>query len=522
MKKNINIYIAFIIPIILTIIIHIYAFPFPKAYLDEFKQYDDMRNFYDNKIFPTLGTKMTNAALEHTPRMPGGFYYILYSFLYKISNENDTLLRLLFMILCMIVLFLFICWTYKRFGKYTAAILSALLLCNAYLFFASIDIYNPNVVIYLSFIFMILFYEYVIDGKYSYISALLMFPIIALMAQCHFTLFFSMVPSLIVYHIIRFKKLTKKYIIPILISVFISFLIYLPYLIAEIKNGFLNTSLMLSMRGSSIFIGLPQIYAMILFPTTEISIFYGRSSAISYFWLHNNRLIIFEALILIISTLLSVYAIFFSIRKLVLNKYKENITSDTIMKEGIILYLLYIPVTLLTFFILKSYPGTFHYIYSAFALSFIPIITLIKYIENKNINLKNALIIFSILFSISSSFHIIRTVNIFIAPFTYKNQKELVSAIVNDSKGESFYIDTVRDKNDKELLYALAANRYGFKDKWNIDTNSKLVYFIYDRNMYFHNSKWNDVKDGKNKLIPENAIKIWGDDALAVYRYIKN
>lgn len=522
MKKNIIIYLAFIIPIILTIIIHVYGFPIPKAYLDEFKQYDDMRNFYDNGIFPTLGTKMTNAALEHTPRMPGGFYYILYSFLYKISNENDTFMRLSFMILCMIILFLFIFWLYKRFGKYTAVVLSGFLLCNAYLFFSSTDIYNPNVVIYLSFIFIILFYEYVIDSKYSYISALFMFPIIALMAQCHFALFFSMVPSLIVYHIIRFKKITKKYIIPISISVFISFLIYLPYLISEIKNGFYNTSLMLLIKEGGRFIGLPQIYSMILFPTTEISIFYGRTSGILYFWLHNNTIFIFEALILLISVLFSVYSIFFSIKRLIVNKNSENTITDIILREGMILYLTYIPVTLLTFFVLKSYPGTFHYIYNAFALSFIPIITLVKHIENKSGNLKNLLMIFSILFSLSSSFHVIRTIDIFIAPFTYDNQKDLVSSIVNDSKGESFYIDTVRDKDDKKLLYTLAANRYGFKDQWNMDENSKLIYFIYDRNIYFNSSKWNDIKEGKNKSIPENSVKIWGDDALAVYKYIKD
>ena len=522
--KNTIIYITFIIPILLSILIHIYGFDKAKADFDQFKQYDDMRNYYDNKIFPTLGTKMWNADLDSTPRMPGGFFYIVYTNLYKLSGENFNLTRLYFMFLTTIILFVFLFWLYKRFGKYITAVFLALIICNAYLFFANIDIYNPNLVIFLSFIFLILFCEYVADSKYSFISALLMFPLLALMAQCHFAIFFSIVPSLIVYHIIRFKKLTKKYIMPLIASVFISFLFYLPYLISEIQNGFLNTISMLSFREGGKLVGLPQIYCMFIYPTTEMSIFYGRTNAILYFWFKNNYAFIFEALILILSALFSIYALFFAVKKIFSNTFKNSKDiKDIMLKESMILYLIYIPTTILVFVIAKSKPGTFHYIYNAFALSFIPIIILIKYIfENKSVKYKNILSLFAISISLSFSLQIVRTINLYTYPYNYDNHKKLLYSIIEDANGESFRIESIRIQPIVNSMYKLVSAMYNESDKWNVDENSKLTYFIFDKNMYFFEGKWDDIKDGKNKPIPQNSIKIWGDDNLAVYKYIED
>lgn len=523
MNKNIFIYSAFIIPIILTIIIHIYGIPRAKADFDQFKQYDDMLTFYDNNVFPTMGTKMWSADADYTPRMPGGFYYIVYTLLYKITYENFTLSRIVFIILCLLSLALFLFWLYKRFGKYITSVFSALILCNAYLFFASTDIYNPNIMIYLSFILLMLFCEYVIDGKYSYVSALFMYPVIALMAQCHFAVFFSIVPSLLVYHIIRFKKLTKKYIVPLLLSVFISFLLYLPYLINEINNGFSNTLSMLSFRGGGKIIAFPQIYCMLIYPTTEMSIFYGRDSAILYFWFKNNPFLFFEALMLLATAVFSIAALVFSVKKTFSKNNQSNDIKDIMLRESMILYLIYIPTTLFVFFAVNSKPGTFHYIYNAFALSFVPILILLRSIEQgKLIKLKTILPIFAILVSVSFSLQIVRAINLYMSPYNYDNHRALMEAVLNDSNGEQFNIEAIRTVSTVRDIYELASDMYGIKDKWNMNENAKLTYFIYMRDMYFFENKWEDVKNDRNKPIPENSVKIWGNDALAVYKYIKD
>lgn len=523
MKKNIILYSAFIIPIILTIIIHIYGFPRAKADFDQFKQYDDMVTLYNMNSIPVLGTKMWNADADYTPRMPGGFYYILYTFIYRITNDNFFISRIVFMFLCFVVLFVFLLWLYKRFGKYITAVFTALLLCNAYLFFASIDIYNPNPMIYLSFILLILFCEYVSDGKYSYVSALFMFPIIALMAQCHFAVFFSIVPSLIVYHIIRFKTLTKKYIVPLLISVFISFLLYLPYLISEINNGFSNTLSMLSFREGGKLVGLPQIYCMLIYPTTEMSIFYGRTNAILYFWFKDNPFLVFMALMLLLTAVFSITSFVFSAKKVFTKNNQSFDIRDIMLRESMILYLIYIPTTLLVFFIAKSKPGTFHYIYNAFALSFVPILILTKYIEEgRFMKLKTFLPIFAIFVSIALSLHIFRTINLYTKQYSYDNHKALMQSIINDSNGEDFDLNTIRTISTIKEMYKFASIMYGISDEWNMNEEAKLTYFIFNRDMYFFTGKWTDVKEGKNKPIPEDAVKIWGDDVLAVYRYMKD
>ena len=104
------------------------------------------------------------------------------------------------------------------------------------------------------------------------------FPLEALMAQGHIAVFFSIVPTTIIYLIIRYKR-TLKYIKAHLIGVFIAFLTYLPYLISEIKNGFFNTNLMLNMQSSSNFKGLPQVYSVLIFPTNELSVLYGTKAS---------------------------------------------------------------------------------------------------------------------------------------------------------------------------------------------------------------------------------------------------
>ncbi len=87
------------------------------------------------------------------------------------------------------------------------------------------------------------------DKKIKQISAVFIFPILAVMAQGHFAVFFSMVPTMIIYLIIRFKN-TRKYLLYWCFGVFISFLLYMPYLIQELQSGFNNIKLAMNIRSS--------------------------------------------------------------------------------------------------------------------------------------------------------------------------------------------------------------------------------------------------------------------------------
>nr|WP_297296810.1 hypothetical protein [uncultured Brachyspira sp.] len=268
MKKLIII--SILVSIFCAIFIHIYAFNKTAVYIDPIYHLYDMKQYYDTKTIPVVGNRLMNPeyVTDNTTyaRIPGGFYYIVYLLCYTLGGASVAGARIIYIILCAVILILFLFWIYKRFSIYLCAILSALILTNGYVMFSSNDFWNPNVPLMLSFILLIIFSEYVSNNneKLVFTSAMLIFPIEALMAQGHIAVFFSVVPTTIVYLIIRYKR-TLKYIKAHLLGVFIAFLTYLPYLISEIKNGFFNTNLMLNMQSSSVFKGLPQVYSILIF-----------------------------------------------------------------------------------------------------------------------------------------------------------------------------------------------------------------------------------------------------------------
>lgn len=112
---------------------------------------------------------------------------------------------------------------------------------NPYFIISLTDLWNPNLALIFSFLLFIFLYEY-IDSKNENIvrfSVVIIFPIIALISQLHFFTFFSVVPTIIIYLLIRFKR-TKQYLTFWVIGVFLSFLQYVPYLMYELQSGFLN------------------------------------------------------------------------------------------------------------------------------------------------------------------------------------------------------------------------------------------------------------------------------------------
>ena len=160
------------------------------------------------------------------------------------------------------IIFIFIFWIYKKLGFFIPVIAYVFIFFNGYTLKATTDFWNPSLVLILSFILYILLYEYISEDndKNKKLSAIFLFPILAIMGQSHFATFFSMTPTLIIYLIIRFKN-TKKYLLYWALGIFISFLLYLPYLITEIQNNFNNMNLILNTRDSLNKFLFPQIYA---------------------------------------------------------------------------------------------------------------------------------------------------------------------------------------------------------------------------------------------------------------------
>lgn len=352
---------SIVVSFISTIFIHFYAFNRTAIYIDPIYHLYDMKQYYETKTIPVVGNRLMNPqyVTDNTTyaRIPGGFYYILYLLCYTLGGASIVGARIIYIILCALILILFLFWIYKRFSLYICAILSALILTNGYVIFASNDFWN-----------------------------------------------------------------------------------------------------LISLAGF-------------------------------------------------------IYAIIFLI------KSKKTKLENIIEKEIFIFYLLFIPATCFTFFIFKSAPGTFRYLYGIFAFSFITIIILFnELLKNKN----KLLLIYVILLTLNSInmafLHMPRYYNLFEAPYTEKAFRNILTAISKDACGKPFKIIPYDDNYFDNMQLSYFPNL-----DWNRDDNSQLTYFIYYEveNIRLKTTGKSKPYDDILNNLPNGAKLIAGDDKLKVYRYIE-
>ncbi|MEI0610966.1 hypothetical protein [Brachyspira pilosicoli] len=435
LNKKLNIISIFIIT--LSIIINIYTslsiIPY-RSTADDFQHFYDMHKWYEKQIIPYTGTRFqlcdTYKEEFTMPRVPGGIYYITYTLFYKIANENLYVAKIINYIFSLSIILIFLFWLFKRFGLIITSFMSVLVLCNGYVIRALTLFWNPNLALIFSFIFFIFLFEYICaDNELkTKLSAIFMFPALAIMAQGHFSVFFSIVPTMIIYLIIKYKK-TFKYILYFVIGIFISFLLYLPYLVYEIKNNFYNTYLILEKKSSISNIGFPQYQAFILFPTNEMSAIYIKNlDNILNFWF-SEPAFIFGFVFLLLSLIFSAICLIGSFYILFNKKYNLNNIESTI-KEIFKILLLSMIVSTIFFLIAPPSSSSFHYLYGIFAISYSYILLFIVKYKNIIINKKN--ILYSLLiFFILNTFAMSLTIKRYINKYELKNNIEMNKQINN-------------------------------------------------------------------------------------------
>lgn len=518
MKLNKYLLLLIIVSVVVCISISFYAVDKRFIGKDQESHFYDMKKYYENKEFPTMGARFISTDAETSPKVPGGFYYILYILFYSIGN-NAKIINLIFNL---IILFIFMFWMYKKFGIFILAMMTPIIMLNGYLIMAMTDFWNPNVTLIFSLLLFIFLYEYLDknnNDKIVKISAVVIFPILALMAQGHMVTFFSMIPTLIVYLIIRFKR-TKNYLLFWIIGVFISFLLYLPYLLNEIKTGFSNVQYAMNMRGGLSSIPFPQVYALILFPTNEISALFGtRTGSIIYYWFSKPIYfygLIFLALSIIFSAFVFIRYFIFLIKRKQINDNKESI-----LKELIFILFLFIPVTIISFIVFKSKSGTFHYLYSVYSVSFTPI--LLFFIQNEN-KLKNSRKYFNItvillllnLFAMSGE--LIRYWKLFEEPRNYRSFSNLLDILEKDSNGEDIKIyDTfsgVFSGQHKDIF-----DTYFPDNKLRYSDNAELTYIIKD-NIVEKNWDSNRNANEMKYVTDNNAVIVTNTKGFTIYKFL--
>ena len=486
-NKKIFFYLSLIILLLslsLTIFNRVYSFKRAGAPYDDFlSHFYDMKKYYENKTIPVTGARLFMMPLdnESAPRVPGGFFYIHYLLTYKLANENITAMRIINLITMLLPVLIFLFWVYKRFGISILAIMSVFTLFNIYYVFTNSIFYNPNLTLVLSFLLIPIIAEYMANTKYSNVAAMMFFPVLALMGQSHFAVYYGIVPTVILYLIVRYK-ITIKHIKYILLGVFISFLTYLPYLISEIQNGFQNTNKMfiLSSTAERNVFPFPQVHFLFMFPTNEFSVMYYAKhfDRIMSFYLNDNPYYIFSLIVLVLSIIVVLAAFIYSIIHFIKNK-KWKIDSNTnntemVINELFILFLLYFPATIFTTIFGGGVAGQTRYQYGGFGLSFVPIIYFLYYLIFKN-NYKalNCVAIFSILSAIAMNFNIIVYYQKIHEPYRWTDYIESVYSITKDANGMNFKIENASGYfNDMGRAYSK-------KDSWkNVASNESITYYL--------------------------------------------
>lgn len=546
MNKNLNK--ILIVLLSLSIIISVFSsFYFQKdAFLsnDNEQHFYDMRRGYDTKIIPHTGARLVTSGKiidENAVRVPGAGFYARFISLYSLSNGNYYTARILDVSLYLIILFIFLIWIYFRFGLMAFSILAAFIGVNCVFFEAVTSFTNPNPVVSFSFLFVIFFAEYLRDCKYSKVFAALLFPILAIMGQFHFAVYYGIVPTLIIYLIIRFNY-SKKYFAYLFLGVFISFLLYLPYLIVEIQNGFENSLRMINLSKEytvPFYKRFPQISAQIVFTTFTLNKF-DVKTILNFWGIVSPLMIIIIAVSYIIAASSFIVSFICIILKKDINKdiFKEvKFKNDKLLKELLFFYFLYIPIAIICPMVLKGKGGGYVYHFSMFAMSFFTILLFANYLYYKKPKLFNYFIIFMFIHIFAVSWHYYKQNYKF--SLIGKKQRltyDIVKHIGLNANGESFKLYS-RDIFDYAAWLFLNEKENTISENHNIEyliienTNSVLYRFndddrIKEREphkaltLYYWYSPVNkpNTKDTSGDFDLNNSILIYTNELFGVYK----
>ena len=379
----------------------------PKG-MDGKYQFYQLNQYVNQKKFPIEGVFLNSPETydsEDNARIPGGYFYISYIAKYFIGGKTFEGARFVNLITTVLLGAIFLFWVYRRFGLTTFAIMTALMSANVYFLGAGNSTWNPNITLGFSFLFLPVLYEYIYaeSKNKKIICGILLFPILALIAQCHFSNFFSMIPALIIFLITRWKKDTKKNLIPLAAGVFISFLTYLPYLIYQIQNNF-GGILKILKRKSEVdamtIIQPPQIYSILLFVTNESGNKYvgGLKDILNHYFGNNSFIYIYIFAFYILSIALAIFILIYSYKHFFTKKMTtENERETNALKDLMIFYLVYIIASIVFYMLANIGAGRPHYFYSSFTLGFIPIIYFIENIKSTKPKYLNYIFLYAFL-----------------------------------------------------------------------------------------------------------------------------
>ncbi|MBI4979492.1 MAG: hypothetical protein HZC28_18590 [Spirochaetes bacterium] len=448
--------------------------------LDNIYHYAEVSKLYENGKFFATGTSMSGMGA----RVPGGMYYYIMLGIFAISKSLFAL-RLFSCICAFAFAALFIETVYKKAGAPIALFLSLILLGNPFFLNIASEVWNANYALLPNLLLILLFIRCG-EGTSSSVVSFLLLPVLTIAGQIHFSNVFVAGPLTILWCLYYRKNIRW---LPFFLGAVTACILYLPYLAAELQNGFHNTRLMLgvSKLGKTSF-SLPQIYCWFIFPTNEMSYLISQKAGdIIRFYMKDNPVgilhLVLNVIVLLGSAAANIITVIAAVPSL-RARFLQNYVLPKFLQLLLFLGYMTAAVILVVFSVLKLPPAEWHYFYFIFALTFAPLLIAFSVAHTYLKRWVTPLYAFYVanfiaLIALNLIFTAVRYV-----PSNMKNSIAMVRAISEDAHDKSFFIVTADYVQFPEAGYGAF--------------NTPPLYRGIAE--FFAHVPWNERYDGKNEL----------------------
>lgn len=484
--------------------------------MDNLLHFTEIERFVNSKTIPVTGASMSGLPAK----VPGAMYYYPLMAVYAWSHSFIAL-RILSIFMGLVFAALFIASIRKFIGNSHAALAAMAVLCNPFFLTAASDFWNANFIFPALILLLAALIRIGTTGTQSWHTAFII-PLAAIMAQIHVATLFIVPPLVMIYLLRHYRTWCWRYL---LLGLAGGFLLYLPYLIVEIGNGFANTRLMFAGNAAHRSgILLPQIYAFLIFPTNEITYFLGKGTkTFMDFYFKDNPIGMLQLIANVLSLLISLAGNILAAFCLIppLRKRLRGYDAPAPLKEGLFLAYTGIAVVIVVFTALNLPKGVWHYYYALYPLSFFPILLLFDFLRAKAPRISKAFAVIVAVNAVTALTVYHRYIELYQKPSNIENSKALARAALADAKGRTFYIlNSEYEKYGDDSYISVfgiehqyqAVARIFLRTNWNeVYNGTEQVTYVVDNVLYpFQRSFWERTQ---GLLTP-----IWTSGGVTLYR----
>ncbi len=500
-KKNVQ-YLLFLMVIIITAA-SIRSYTLFNNYMggDELNHCNEARQYAAAHQLPVTGPGLYGSGA----RIPGGAYYTILSLCGAFTGQPQVFYLYSFT-LFMLASLVFLLILNRRYGTLPALIIAGFMLISPTFLGMESRIWNPNFAALFSLLLAAVLIE-IFSGNNHPLLMFILLPLSVIIGQCHLSALFYLPLALMIYFTFFYRGPHKAYFWAGIAG---AVLLYVPYMISELYNGFQNTRSILALSGGVKDIRFPILTFLIILPTIDMTTLNSGDFMVSIkrFLEMPWYLVVFVFPALFASILFSISSFIYTFTLLI-----KNIGNNKKDKPGIILnetdihmirftFILF-AVLALVFIILRLPPWSPHYYYPVYAFCFIPLIYGIRFITDGLKWKEIPVIAVSLWIMVSGALAAYSFFSREYEPISVNNQVKYTKVLLDDAAGRPFSFKPP----ETEGFYKNIAETL-LKREWKSRQDSPLRYFL---------GETEHLKE-KDKLELQNSTLLMEDRWMKVYR----